>query len=193
MRSRSGSAPPWVRTKRATPAPTSSPTRLVHGGRRGPTPREGGQPLGPRIEADRQPVAGDGEARPEVVRPVGDRGREDDPRRAGGEGEPDRLGRIHAAGDLERDGDPGGDRADGLEVRRRAGAGAVEVDEVDEPRAQRHEPLGDPVRAVGRGADAGRGARPVDDPRAAALEVDGRDDLHDPVRPSAGRAAGGGS
>ena len=39
----------------------------------------------------------------------------------------------------------------------------VEVDEVDEPRAHGHEPLGDPVRAIGRRADPGRGAGPVDD------------------------------
>ena len=32
---------------------------------------------------------------------------------------------------------------------------------------------------VGRRADAGSGARPEDDPRAARLQVDGRDDLHD--------------
>ena len=43
---------------------------------------------------------------------------EDDPGRAGGEGQADRLGRVDAAGELERDRDPGRDRPDGVEVAR---------------------------------------------------------------------------
>ena len=58
-RSRSGDAPPWDRTRRRTPAPTSSPTRASTVGGVGAAPREGGQSLRPRIQADGQPVAGD--------------------------------------------------------------------------------------------------------------------------------------
>ena len=46
------------------------------------------------------------------------------------------------------------------------------------------EPLDDPVGPVGRRPDAGRRAGPVDDARAAALEVDGRDDQHGAQAPS---------
>ena len=160
VRARSGSAPPWVRTNRATPGPDQLADEAVDAS--AATARRHGNAAsrsGRGIEADRQPVAGDGQAGAQVVGPVGDRGRQHDPGRAGGEGEPDRLGRVDAAGDLERDGDPRRDRADRVEVGRRAGARALEVDEVDEPCAQRHEPLGDPVGPVGRRADAGRGAR----------------------------------
>ena len=59
-----------------------------------------------------------------------------------------------------------------------AASGAVEIDEVDELRAELHEVDGDPLGPVGRGADAARGARPEHDPRATGLEVDRRDDLH---------------
>ena len=63
--------------------------------------------------------------------------------------------------------------------------GALEVDEVDERRAHRHEPLGDSLRSVRWGADAGRGTRPVDDPGAATLKVDRGDDLHADQAPAA--------
>ena len=108
---------------------------------------------------------------------------------------------LHAAGQLERRRDPGRDQADRLEVGRLPAAGAVEVDEVDEPRAELHEVVRDPLGPVGRGADAARRAGPEDDPRATGLEVDRRDDLHPAVsgplccpcwRPHR-RAAGGGS
>ena len=156
---RSGSAPPWPRTKRATPGPDELADEPVDGRRHGPVPVERGQPLRPRIEPDGEPVAGDREARPQVVGPVGDGRGQHDPRRPGGERELDPLRRIDAAGDLERDGDPRRDRPDRVEIGRRPGPRAVEVDEVDQPRAEGHEPLGDPVRPVGRRADPRRGAR----------------------------------
>ena len=124
----------------------------VDGRRGGAAPGEGGQPLRSRIEPDRQPVAGHAEARPQVVGVVGDRRGQHDPRRAGSEGQPDRVGRIDAAGDLERDGDASRDRADGLEVAGRAAPRAVEVDEVD--RAGARAP-----RTARRSAPAGRSAR----------------------------------
>ena len=144
----------------------------------GPAPGERRQPLRPGIEADGQPVAGDGEAGAQVVGPVGDRGRQDDPGRSGRERELDRLGRVDPAGDLERDGDPCRDRADRVQVGRRPGARALEIDELDESCAEGHEPLGDPVGPIGRRADAGSGARPEHDARTARLHVDRRDDLH---------------
>ena len=49
-----------------------------------------------------------------------------------------------------RDRHLGGDGADRVEVAGDAGPGALEVDQVDERRAHRHEPLGDLFRSVGR-------------------------------------------
>ena len=168
-------------------------------GRRRPVPRERGEPVRPRVEPDREPVAGDLEARPQERRVVGEREAGHDARRAGGERDLDRLGRVEAAGELERRRDARGDRADRVGVHRGAAPGAVEVDEVDERRAEAHEVLGDPLRPVGRCADAGRDAGPEHDPRPAALEVDRRDDLHEPLPARSGRcgprraAPGGGS
>ena len=68
----------------------------------------------------------------------------------------------------------------------RAGPRAVEVDEVDDLGAHRHEPLGDPLGPVGRRADAGRGAGPEHGAGSAGLQVDGGDDLHRQAR-DAGR------
>jgi hypothetical protein len=164
----------------------------VDGRRRGPLPRECGDPLGPGVEADGQPVARDREAGPQLVRTVGDRRRQHDPGRTRRKGQSDPIRRVHATGELERDADAGCDRADRVEVGRRAGPGPVEVDQVDGPGAQLDEQLGDPFRAVGRDADAGSGAGPVHDPRATAFEVDGGDDLHAPVSPRPS-AAGDGS
>ena len=191
VRERSGSAPPWLRTNRATPAPTSSADEPVDRRRHGSVPVEGRQPLGAWIEPDGQPVARHRQARAQVVRPIGDRRGQDDPGRTGREGQLDPLGRVDAAGDLERDGDAGRDRPDRLEVGRRPGPGAIEVHEVDEPGAHRHEPLRDPVRSVGRRADPRPGARPVDDPGAPRLEIDRRDDLHDRLRLRPPGAGGG--
>ena len=147
------SAPPWLRTKRATPAPTSSPTSAVDGRRRRPTPGEGRQPLRARIEPDRQPVAGDRQAGAEVVGPIGDRRGQHDPGRAGREGEPDRVGRVHAR---RR---PGAGPRSARRSRRpssrlagRPGPRAVEVDEVDEPRARA-------PRTARRSGPGGRSAR----------------------------------
>ena len=108
----------------------------------------------------------------------------DDPGRAGREGEPDRLGRIDAARDLERDGDPGRDGPDRVQVRRRPGPRALEVDQLDEPGALGDEPLGDAVRPVGRGADA-RPLRPGQNTtreRPASTSIDGMT-CTVPVRP----------
>ena len=169
VRARSGSAPPWLRTKRATPAPTSSPTSPSTVGGDGPAPGERRQPLRPRIEADRQPVAGDGEAGPQVVGTVGDR------RRSGRPGSPRRRRPAGSPRPSRRRRRPGAGRRPGPRPRRpRRGWPATPARAPSkstrwiEPRPERHEPLGDPVGPVGRRADAGPGARPVDDPRAAA-------------------------
>ena len=132
-------------------------------------PAERGQPVRPRVEADGQPVARDRQALAQVVGSIGDGGGQHDPCRAGREGEPDAVGGIHAAGQLERDPDPRRDATDRLEVDRGAGSGAVEVDEVDDLGAHRHEPLGDALGPIGRGADPG-GAR-----RARRRSASGRD------------------
>ena len=81
---------------------------LAHEGidrRRGrPAPGECRQSLRSGIQPDREPVAGDREARSQVVGPVGDRRRQDDARGAGRERELDALGRVDAARELQRDG-----------------------------------------------------------------------------------------
>ena len=164
----------------------------VDGGRRGASPREGGQPLRPRVEPDREPVAGDREAGAQVVRAVGDDRREDDPGRAGREGQADRVGRIHAARDLERDGDPGRDRR----RRRRGSPGRPARAPSKSTRWTSRAPIAtnrSAIRSgpVGRRADAGPGAGPVDDPRPTAIEVDGRDDQHEPVSPRRSSGADG--
>ena len=160
------------------PGPDQLADEPVDGRWHRPPPRERGQTLRPRIEPDREPVTGDRQARAQVVRPVGDGRRQDHARRPGGECEPDRIVQFDPAGELERDRDPGRDRADRLEIGRRPGPRAVEVDEVDQPRAHGHEPLGDAIGPVGRRADPGACAGPVDEPRAAGLQVDRGDHLH---------------
>ena len=186
--SASGSAPPWLRTRRWTPRADQLLDERVEGRRRAAPPRERREAIRPRVEADREPVAGDREAAGERVGPLDDRDREHDPRGPRGEREPHVVGLLEAARDLERDRDPRRDRADGLEVGRRCPLGAVEVDEVEDPRALGDELLGDAIGPVGRRADAGRRARPVHDPRAPCLDVDRRDDVH----PSSPRPAAGG-
>ena len=94
--------------------------RLERRRRRGPSPGERGEPLRPRVEPDRQPVAGDAEAVGEERRVVDDVHRQDDARRPGREGEPDLVGALEPAGELDRDRDPRRDRADDVEVRRAA-------------------------------------------------------------------------
>ena len=158
---------------------------------RGPLPREGGQAFRSRVESDRQPVAGDIETRAQVRRPIGDGRGQDDARGAGREGQPDAFRRIDAAGQLEGHGRPGRDGADRIEVRRGARDGALEVDEVDKAGTLGDQALHDPLRPVGRGADALRGAGPVDDPRPPGLEVDRRDDLHGLRRPRRPAGVGG--
>src|SRR5207302_1126948 len=71
----------------------------------------------------------------------------------------------------------------------RSRARAVEVEGVDHRRSEPDEMLRDPVGAIGRRADARGHARPEHDPRAAAGDVDGRDDLHLGLRQAAGAAA----
>ncbi len=146
--------------------------------RRPAPPRERGEPVRTGVEADREPVAGDREAAGQRLRPLDDRDREDDPRRAGGERQAHVVGLLEATRDLERHRDPRRDRADGLEVGGRRALGPVEVDEVQDPGALGDELLGDPVGTVGGHADAGGGAGPVHDPRPSGLDVDRRDHVH---------------
>ena len=141
-------------------------------------PRECRETLGAGIEADRQPVAGDGEAGSQRVGIVGECEANHDPRRAGGEREPDAICGIDPACDLDRGGDARRDLPDGLEVARAAGAGPVEVDQVDERRPEADEVLGDPVGTVGRRSHAARDAGPEDDPGATAFKIDRWNDLH---------------
>ena len=152
------------------------------GGRRGPAPRERGEPIGSGVEAHRQPVARRLEAA----------------RSSGGSSATARLvttrvapaanarriasGGIEAAGELEGRRDARRDRADRLEVDRSAAPGAIEVDDVDHRRPEADEVLRDPLRPIRRRADARGYAGPEDDPRAPLLDVDRRDDLHEPAR-----------
>jgi hypothetical protein len=148
----------------------------------------GTQALRSRIEAHRQPVAGHGRT-PEVIRAVGDRRRQHDAGGSRRERELDPLGRVDAAGHLERYADARRDGSQCLEVGRRTRPRAVEVDEMDDPCALGHEPFRDPVGAVGRRADPGP-AWAIHDPRSAALEVDSRM-TH--TRSGPGREGGDGS
>ena len=173
--------PPWREDQPADARPDELLDERVERGRRSAPPRERGEPLRPRVEADGEPVAGDREARARASRAgrrSRSRARRAWPRRRTRGG---LVGLLQAARELERDGDAGGDRADGLEVRRAAALRAVEVDEVEEPGALRR-------RSARRSAPGGRSARrrrptprPVDDPRAAAGQVDRRDDCIDRV------------
>ena len=147
---RPGSAPPCDEDEPADAPATSSATSASSVGGDGASPGERGQPLGPRIEPDRQPVAGDREA---GAQRSGRRRR--DIARTTRVAPAAKASRISSApssppaswsGTATRD----GDRADRLEVRRRARARAVEVDEVDDPGALLHEPLGDPLGSIGR-------------------------------------------
>jgi len=126
-------------------------------------PTEGGDPLRPWVEADREPIARDVDAGAQDVRALDHGDGHDRPRGAGREREPDVVRLLEPARHLERHRDPSRDRADDLEVRGRLPLGPVEVDEVDDPRPLRDELLRDPVRAIGRRADPGRRAGPVHD------------------------------
>src|SRR5689334_8060106 len=65
-------------------------------------PGKGGEALGSRVKADREPGTGNLESRGETLGIVGDRHRGDDAGRAGSKGEPDPVRRVDATGDLER-------------------------------------------------------------------------------------------
>ena len=118
VRGRSGSAPPWLRTKRTTPARASSPMRpSTVGGvarRQGNAASRSGRGSSPTASQSpaiaRQARRSSGRSAMAVV--------SDHAGRAGREGEPDRLVGFDAARQLERDGDPGRDRPDHLEVGR---------------------------------------------------------------------------
>ena len=103
VRDRSGSAPPWLRTKRAHPRRDQLADQPVDRRRDRAAPRKGGQPLRPRVEPDREPVAGDREARAQVVRSVRDGRRRGPrawhpPRRRAGSRHPIRRRRQAGAG-----------------------------------------------------------------------------------------------
>ena len=98
--------------------PDQLPDECLDGRWRRPSPGIGGQPLRPRIQPHREPIARDREACPQLVGLVGDVRPEHGPRRAGREDQADRVGGGQAAGDLDRDGDPRRDGPDRLESRR---------------------------------------------------------------------------
>jgi hypothetical protein len=145
-----------------------------------PPPRRHGNALirSGADRGDREPVARDGEAPGQRVRSLDDGDGQHDARGAGRERQANVIGRLQAAGELQRHGHLRRDRADGLEVHGRGPLRTVEVDEVQDPGALGDELLGDPVGAVGRCPGPGRGAGPVDDPGAPRLDVDRRDDVH---------------
>jgi hypothetical protein len=137
------------------------------GGHRGWTltcPGKGIQPFGSGIEPNGEPVAGDRAAGAQVVRAVGDRHPEHDSRCTGGEREPDRVGLLEAARDLERYRHPRRDRADRVQVHRVTAPCTVDIDEMDGPRALANERIGDSFRTIGGHALTGGRARPVNDP-----------------------------
>ena len=139
------------------PGSTSSPDERVDGRNRRSLPRVRRQPFGPGVErrppASRRrprgrPVNRSGSSTTDIARTTRVAPAANASRMASAVSTP--------AGDLERHRDRRGDRPDGLEVPGCARPGAVEVDEVDDPRAQFDEPVGDPVGPIGRSPDAGR-------------------------------------
>jgi hypothetical protein len=64
-----------------------------------------------------------------------------------------------------------GHAADGLQVDRPSGSGAVHIDEVNQLRAQGHEPLRDPLGTIRWRAHARGRARPVHQAGATVLDV----------------------
>ncbi len=148
-------------------------------GRRRPVPRVFAQALGPRIEADRQPIGGYAQAGAQRIDRLGHRPQgHHDARCTAGKGKLDLLRAVDAAGQLERHGDGLRDALQRLGVGRLTALGPVEVDQVEHRRAQTDEMPSDPFGPVGRGAGAACCAGPEDQARAAALEVDARDELH---------------
>src|SRR6185369_6809851 len=127
---------------------------------------------------DRQPVTRSDQAGPEDLEVVGHGQAGHDPRRPGRERELDSLGRVDAAGELERRRHAGGDRAERVRVHGRSAPRALEVDDVDQRGAELDEVLGDALGTVRRRADPGRHPGPEHDPGAALLDIDRRDDLH---------------
>jgi hypothetical protein len=159
-------------------------------GRHGrPPPGKRRQAFRPRVEADGQPISRDLDALTDEIGPIGRGHAKQHPRGPGREGQSHVICLLQAAGELDRDGDPRGNGPYRLEVHRRAGARAVEVDDMDEPGAQLDESLGDPLRAVRGGTHARAGPRPEDDARTAPLDIYGRDDEHAPSDPGGGQQA----
>ena len=106
---------------------------------------------------------------------------------AGGERRADRLGGAQPAADLHRHVDSRRDPLDVLEVRRRAGARAVEVDDVQRPRAV-VDPASWPRRADRRRRrSAGVEVAAREPHRLAVEDVDRRQQDH--ARAAAGRGA----
>ena len=104
----------------AAPAGATGTRRAARGAGRGRPPASRRRPRGSR----------------EQVAVVDDAHREDDARRAGGEREPDLVGALEAAGDLDRHRDPRRDAPTASRLPGAPGPRAVEVDEVDDPRAR---------------------------------------------------------
>ncbi len=108
------------KTRRATPAAAQLGDQLVKRWSRSP-PGVAGEALGPGVHAHRQPVAGDAQAVGQQGGILGHRPqRHHHPCGAGGEGDLDLLGPIHAAGQLQRSRHRVGDGPDGIEVGRAA-------------------------------------------------------------------------
>ena len=120
-RSPSGSEPPWDRTKRRTPRDASSSTISANVGTVGSSPRERGESLRPRVQADGQPVARDGEASASRAGLLGDVHRQRRPgsprrRRRGGSDRAPRARRR--AGSGRRSATPSPRRPRGCRARR---------------------------------------------------------------------------
>ena len=186
-----------VRTRPPQQARRPAPSRRGRGriaGRRGrsarrpgssrvgharPAPGKRREPLGPRIEAHRQPVAGDGDRIAQELGLLDDAHRQHDPGRArprtpAGSGRRPRRRRPAGAASATRDATrPTASRLTGWPLR-----APSKSTRWIERRALLDEVGGDPLGPVGRRADAGRGARPEDDARPTAFEVDRWDDLH---------------
>ena len=191
-RGRSGVAPPWDRTNRRTPAVGELAHEALERGRRRPRQRNCGEPLRPRVEPDGQPVAGDGEALARAasgssatliasttrVAPAANARRMWSAR-----SRPPAtwIGTATRDGDLARP--PRGCPALPARAPSKSTRWTIRAPSATNRSAIRS------GRSVGAPTPARR-AGPEDDPRAPALEVDRRDDLHgrSGLRRAVGRA-----
>ena len=114
---------------------------------------------------------------------VGDGGRQDHAGRAGGEGQPDRVRRLEPAGELQRDRRPRGDAPTDSRL-----AGSPRRAPSKSTRWTTRAPAATnraTMPPVGRSGRRCRPTpRPIDEARAAVLEVDRRDDEHAAQRAS---------